>query len=291
MIFETHNVLIGLGGQRCGSSWLHEVLSRHPDVVPASGGKEVHFFDKNWDRGADWYRNLWPRVIDEGRFIWESTPSYLYGDDTPDRIAATVPTPKFVVLLRDPVTRSRSHFQRYQVNSGQTLLFADAVAQRGTILKYSTYSGFLSAFFDRFGRENMFVGFYEDIARRPNELLHDIHSFAGMEAVALSAEQARRRVNARQNPRSGAGYSAVFKARNWLRDHGFENLVTVARKAGAIRLLTSPKASAKINQKLEGQDLDRLLALREDQVVALGALGIDASHWNIPLQQEIGVAS
>lgn len=45
---------IVIGVKKCGTRALLEFLRSHPDVRAA--GPETHFFDRNYERGLDWYR-------------------------------------------------------------------------------------------------------------------------------------------------------------------------------------------------------------------------------------------
>jgi hypothetical protein len=282
----TGTIVIGLGGQRCGSSWLHEMLSRHPEIQPAAGEKETHFFDRNWDRGTQWYFGLWPDTVpgtapDTGpgtRLRWESTPSYLYYAQTRDRIAATVPAARFVVLLRDPVGRSLSHYRRLQVNHGSPVDFDEALVLRPSILTYSAYAEHLEGYFDTFGRENVFVGFYEDIARQPATLTRQITEFLGIAPVEIPSETLERRVNAVRTPRNALAYGALYKTKRWLQKRGLDGLVDRARKMGIMRLVTSA-GPPRIHETIGPVGMDRLVALRDAQIEALGRIGIDASRW------------
>src|SRR4051812_21610225 len=44
-----------LGAQKAGTTTLYDNLVKHPSVAPCDI-KEVHFFDRNWERGQNWYR-------------------------------------------------------------------------------------------------------------------------------------------------------------------------------------------------------------------------------------------
>ena len=50
-----------LGAQKAGTSSLHSMLSRHPQIF-LTRPKETHFFDgpKKFARGLDWYRSHFP---------------------------------------------------------------------------------------------------------------------------------------------------------------------------------------------------------------------------------------
>ncbi|MEJ7689960.1 MAG: hypothetical protein WKF76_05735 [Nocardioidaceae bacterium] len=47
--------LVIAGAQKCGTSSLVTLLRQHPQVS-MSRPKELHFFDRHFDRGLDWYR-------------------------------------------------------------------------------------------------------------------------------------------------------------------------------------------------------------------------------------------
>jgi len=46
--------VIIIGVKKCGTRALLEFLRAHPDV--RAPGPEVHFFDRHYDKGLDWYR-------------------------------------------------------------------------------------------------------------------------------------------------------------------------------------------------------------------------------------------
>jgi Sulfotransferase domain len=108
-----------VGAQRCGTTSMFKTLRQHPAVLAPPLQKGIHYFDKNYDRGAPWYRSHFPlrasaaRV--EGRVgvvpvTGESSPYYMFHPLAADRIAADLPGVRLVVLLRDPVERAISAY-------------------------------------------------------------------------------------------------------------------------------------------------------------------------------------
>ena len=104
------NCLI-LGAQKRGTSSLFNDLLQHPDVL-GSSRKQVHYFDRHYGYGLDWYRSFFPAPPDgeTRRIRLEATPYYLYHPAVPGRVLATLPDARFIVLLRDPVERAYSHY-------------------------------------------------------------------------------------------------------------------------------------------------------------------------------------
>uniref|UniRef100_A0A8D0EAK8 Sulfotransferase n=1 Tax=Salvator merianae TaxID=96440 RepID=A0A8D0EAK8_SALMN len=96
-----------IGVKKGGTRALLEFLRVHPDVRAA--GAEPHFFDRNYDRGLAWYRDLMPRTLD-GQITMEKTPSYFVTKEAPARISAMSKDTKLIVVVRDPVTRAISDY-------------------------------------------------------------------------------------------------------------------------------------------------------------------------------------
>ncbi|XP_061472459.1 heparan sulfate glucosamine 3-O-sulfotransferase 3B1-like [Rhineura floridana] len=96
-----------IGVKKGGTRALLEFLRVHPDVRAV--GAEPHFFDRNYERGLAWYRELMPRTLD-GQITMEKTPSYFVTKEAPARISAMSKGTKLIVVVRDPVTRAISDY-------------------------------------------------------------------------------------------------------------------------------------------------------------------------------------
>ncbi|XP_029953335.1 heparan sulfate glucosamine 3-O-sulfotransferase 2-like [Salarias fasciatus] len=96
-----------VGVKKGGTRAVLEFIRIHPDVRAA--GTETHFFDRNYDRGLEWYRGLMPRTL-ESQITMEKTPSYYVTKETPHRISAMSQDTKLIVVVRDPVTRAISDY-------------------------------------------------------------------------------------------------------------------------------------------------------------------------------------
>ncbi|MBN3303904.1 HS3SA sulfotransferase, partial [Amia calva] len=96
-----------IGVKKGGTRALLEFLRIHPDVRAV--GAEPHFFDRFYDKGLDWYRNLMPRTLD-GQITMEKTPSYFVTKEAPRRVFSMSRDTKLIVVVRDPVTRAVSDY-------------------------------------------------------------------------------------------------------------------------------------------------------------------------------------
>ncbi|MEH7223930.1 sulfotransferase domain-containing protein [Bacillus sp. JJ1566] len=121
-----------IGAMKCGTSSLYRNLVNHPKIISASK-KEVHFFDKKFDRGLDWYLNHFPLLMDNTNknmqeFITgEASPKYLVHPDAPKRAYETLPHAKLIVLLRNPIDRAYSHYHHMARNGSELLSFQEAI--------------------------------------------------------------------------------------------------------------------------------------------------------------------
>ncbi len=99
-----------IGGIRCGTTSMVKYLGDHPAVGIPPDGRELHFFDRHFDRGPTWYRSWFPHNGSTKNTSGESSPTYLMEPVVPERVANLLPDVRLIVLLRDPVERAASHF-------------------------------------------------------------------------------------------------------------------------------------------------------------------------------------
>ncbi|XP_070975719.1 heparan sulfate glucosamine 3-O-sulfotransferase 6-like [Oncorhynchus clarkii lewisi] len=104
---KTFPQAIIIGVKKGGTRALLEFLRIHPDVRAV--GAEPHFFDRFYDNGLEWYRNLMPRTL-ESQITMEKTPSYFVTKEAPRRLFALSRHTKLIVVVRDPVTRAVSDY-------------------------------------------------------------------------------------------------------------------------------------------------------------------------------------
>lgn len=108
-----------LGETKCGTTSLFNYLIQHPKILDTKGNsedstseyrtKEIRYFDRYYYKGIDWYSNCFPNKS-EGELTGEATPMYLYRTSTIQRIKNSLPNTKFIILLREPVSRLYSNF-------------------------------------------------------------------------------------------------------------------------------------------------------------------------------------
>jgi hypothetical protein len=103
---------IGVGGQRCGSTWWFTSICRHPDVYHHPDlGKEIRYLVRFHDHEPDAqqvaeYAAWFPRPADRPDVqVGEWTPYYMAYPWIPPAITTVAPGAKVIASLRDPVER------------------------------------------------------------------------------------------------------------------------------------------------------------------------------------------
>jgi len=106
--------LLILGVQKAGTTTLFDMLNSIPDFC-GSNEKETGFFikDKFYKQGPEWYLRQFRRCnCDAIKF--EATPAYIYHPYALKRIYEFNNDMKFIVILRDPVTRCYSAWNMFR---------------------------------------------------------------------------------------------------------------------------------------------------------------------------------
>ena len=136
------------GAMRSGTTALARYLGEHPDVFMAAT-KELHFFDRHFDRGVEWYEAQFEDGA-SARARGEATPAYLYDPVAAPRIADVLPGLHLVIMLRNPVDRAYSHYWHKVARGSESLTFADAIAAEPERLATGGYDAFANfSYLDR----------------------------------------------------------------------------------------------------------------------------------------------
>jgi hypothetical protein len=182
------NFLI-VGAMRSGTSSLARYLRAHPDVCMASQ-KEVRYFDRNFDRGVDWYRAHF-RCPRPNLAIGEATQTYMYDGQALERMASLLPDARLIAILRNPVDRAYSHYWLNRERQREPLDFRQAIEvepdrlANGDLnerLLYSyldrgRYARQLSRICELYPREKLHVILFDDLCSSPHSTYQSICRF------------------------------------------------------------------------------------------------------------------
>ncbi|VDN56299.1 unnamed protein product [Dracunculus medinensis] len=96
-----------IGVKKAGTRALLEFLRLNPSIK--APGPEVHFFDRYFDKGFEWYRNQMP-LTNSSDITLEKTPAYFISKTAPERVWKFDKNMRLLVVTRNPITRAISDY-------------------------------------------------------------------------------------------------------------------------------------------------------------------------------------
>jgi hypothetical protein len=146
--------------------------------------KEVRFFNKHYDMGIEWYRHQFDDAQSDER-AGEATPSYMYREETIDRMAEAVPDARLIAILRDPVERAYSHYWMDRIRGRADFSFETYLESDTRALEWGRYVEKLRHVCERFSRNQLLVVFYDDLRDRPRDLYRQVCAFLGVDDTVV----------------------------------------------------------------------------------------------------------
>lgn len=117
-----------LGAAKCATTSLHNILDEFPDIC-MSNPKEPFFFECEYDKGLDFYRQKYFAHYNGERVIGESRHRNLYLTYTAERIYRINPNAKLLISVRNPITRAYSQWWHWYARGVEKLSFKEAVRE------------------------------------------------------------------------------------------------------------------------------------------------------------------
>lgn len=159
----TEPTFLFIGPDKTGSTWVFEYLSRHPECyVPQA--KDIYYFDQFHQRGWDWYAKFFADAPQTAKAVGEISHDYILEAQTAARIHAALPEAQMVAGIRNPIDRTFSQYL-YLLRSGMARgSFRETLEREPRIVDNSRYSVMLAPFFDLFGRDQVTLLPFDDLA-------------------------------------------------------------------------------------------------------------------------------
>lgn len=173
---------LGIGAPQSGTTWLYENLRCHPEIFMPER-KELRYFEKNFYKSLSLYYA--PKFKGgSGKVKGEITPSY--GKMPLERIRfirKLMPEVKMILIIRNPIDRIWAATRRaFAKIPGKRLEDAteDEVLQSFQYAPRKENTDFLKILDNWqsvFPKEQLFVGFFDQITTEPQALLRNVFSF------------------------------------------------------------------------------------------------------------------
>ncbi len=216
-----------IGTQKGGTSSLYGYLVEHTSIQPCYS-KEPSYFDRYFDRGLDWYKVNFPfkihrfivtKILQKKFITGEASVRYLDHPYAAERIREVTPNAKFIILLRNPITRAFSHHTRVRNNNRESLTFKDAFLNESKRTKedynkifsdpfyyadsYFTYSYFergiyvdkIKHWMEVFPKEQFLIIQSEEFFSDPSKIYNQVLDFLGVENFELGMYRTYGKVN------------------------------------------------------------------------------------------------
>jgi hypothetical protein len=200
--------LFVLGAAKCGTTSLHHYLSNMPECC-MSEPKEPFYFECEYKKGLNFYQQKYFQHYRNEPFIGEARHRNLYLPYIPERLYATNPKARLLVILRNPTIRAFSHWWHSYSRGFEKLPFEKAIEQdlkrigegknldtekeisaycsvEDQVTFYRTYvdSGYYLQQIERyaqlFPRSQLKIVFTEDLHHDPVATIGSIRSFLGL---------------------------------------------------------------------------------------------------------------
>jgi hypothetical protein len=226
--------LVIIGVKRGGTTSLFRDLERHPSMCPMvpsarrlplrENMKGAHWLDSDMTHSSRWYRSHFATSMTRRRraratgavFTAEASPYYLFHPLAARRAAQHLGDARFVVMLRDPVERTVSHWAEQTRNGVETLSLRDALAaeplrigddaerlangrlgashahEQQSYAAQSHYAESLERWADAVGRERLTIVFSEDYYAEPARVIGTVLEDAGLPPMPPGHESEHR---------------------------------------------------------------------------------------------------
>lgn len=181
-----------IGGQKCGSTYLQEVINEHPEISMVDG-ECPHFESPDYENGGLNELKKLVEELDSDKVLGIKRPIYLSKKEVPSRISEFNKDIKLIVILRDPLERLKSAYFHYinygfspflPLNEGVGKLLKEELQEEfprtSEILEFSYYSKFIDTYLNIF-KENILILTYDELKKDKFLIIKKCYSFLGID--------------------------------------------------------------------------------------------------------------
>lgn len=258
--------LIVPGAAKSGTSALHDYLDRHP-LIEMSSRKEPHHFcrDDHYAGGAEAHNSLFshdgPAVI-----RGESSTGYLPWQPAIERIVRDLRNPRIIMILRDPVGRTFSHY-RWRVRLGlEKRPFLHALREDGygfrpdrpdrfghmAYIQFSQYASQCPEWINAFGEQNCLVLSSRQLRDDPAATLDRCYKFLGLPVIPFEGSLQENETNQLGRLPTGATTRLASLLPGWIRRSSFYRFV---RRRALVAMAPTPVAQMTAEERAFLEDM------------------------------------
>ena len=205
-----------VGAAKSGTTSLYHQLCAHPDIFMPDF-KEPHYFvadqKLNFDivKTQKQYNELF--IGHKEKCIGEASTGYLYFSGTAAKIKKKLPNCKIIAIVRNPTSRAFSMWG-HQIREGlEKMSFSEAIKEElegktrhvngveygFNYCRLGFISNLLKEYQQEFGTDNVFIGDYNLLKNKPEQLMEKLYDF--LQVPLIVTPQSSKRYNASGNPK------------------------------------------------------------------------------------------
>jgi len=232
-----------IGPMRSATTWVHRYLKNRNDVCMPTDVKETFFFDRRFEKGLDWYARHFQNC--EGtRIVMEVGPSYFHSSEAPERICNTLGDISLIVIYRDPVERSFSHFAHLRRYGFTSLPLREASEEFPEILAASRYAEQLRRWADHLGKDHLNILRLDTLRTSPDQFAANLTEALGL-SFAPVPEELKTPVHRSTVPESNMLAGVAWRVADVLRGWRLHKIVEWAKQIGVKEVAMSRTAEAR----------------------------------------------
>jgi hypothetical protein len=221
-----------IGPMRSATTWIHRYLKSRDDVCLPTDVKETFFFDRRFSKGLGWYsRHFRSRQSSKFRTTVEVGPSYFHSKEAPTRIRDVLGQIPLIVVYRDPVERSFSHFAHLRRYGFTNLPLREATEEFPEVLAASKYAEQLERWVEHFEEDCIRILRLQTLKDSPVQFAASLNQALRLPKQTVP-EELRTPVNQSTVPESNFFAGVAWRVADILRGWRLHKVVELAKQAG-----------------------------------------------------------
>ena len=180
-----------IGAAKAGTMSIIKALNIHPGIFCKEG--ETHFFDE-LELTPSNIKSYESSFNSNKKLVGEKSPSYCYLQYAIDRIYRYNPSIKLILLLREPVSRTFSHYnmedkreRAIPINLNTLVQLKDIRSRDTHYVERGYYDEIIEYILSKFHKDNLYIGIAEEIKANPQVEYNKIYNFLGVKDIKITS--------------------------------------------------------------------------------------------------------
>jgi len=233
-----------IGPMKTATTWIYEYLSLRDDIDMPRGVKETFFFSENYDKGLSWYLEHFNN-INRGKIGVEVAPSYFHSKMAPARVKKSLgPDIQIITTLREPVSRSYSHYLHLKRYGFTTKNLSAAISDYPEIIEASKYEYQIERWQSYFGRDIKIL-MLDELKKSPEDFVKRLCGYLDMPISEIPEDLKKSKSNVSTQPYSITLASWGQKVADYLREKRLYGPIAMAKSIGLKKIFFGMPSSSK----------------------------------------------